>query len=166
MSTGALVNTDSVFELCCFPSTPVYLFQSFNHNPLLSSDPILFYPAVISYTGEFLACRDAGQHSTENRHKQRKQEAGWKHKVLVRASQLLSSIKLSVNVCHTLYKLRGYMALPWLVRYTGMKVKSCMAQTWHPCIFTNIWCCRVKCPIQLSQAWRGVKMTITKHGST
>lgn len=32
VKTVALVNTDSVVELCCFPRRPVYLFQSINHS--------------------------------------------------------------------------------------------------------------------------------------
>lgn len=57
VKTGALVNTDSVVELCCFPSRPVYLFQSINqqHSPGSCPTSFCFYPASLSYIGVFLA---------------------------------------------------------------------------------------------------------------
>lgn len=48
VKTGALVNTDSVVELCCFPSRPVYLFQSINHDA--RPTPIRPHSACFSFS--------------------------------------------------------------------------------------------------------------------
>lgn len=61
VKTGALVNTDSMAELCCIPSRPVYLFQSINHTrPTLVWPHSAFILLLLYYIGVFLASRGVG----------------------------------------------------------------------------------------------------------
>lgn len=90
VKTGALVNTDSVVELCCFPSRPVYLFQSINHNSRPTS--FCFYPASLSYIGVFVGC---AEHKTDTN-----KVASWRHKVLLTAPRPLhpsSDVQMCVS---------------------------------------------------------------------
>lgn len=69
VKTGALVNTDSVVELCCFPSRPVYLFRSINRKtrPTLvrpHSAFILLLFGIGVFSG-FEGFRNTGEHKTD-----------------------------------------------------------------------------------------------------
>lgn len=69
VKTGALVNTDSVVELCCFPSRPVYLFQSINRKtrPTLvrpHSAFILLLFGIGVFSG-FEGFRNTAEHKTD-----------------------------------------------------------------------------------------------------
>lgn len=68
VKTGALVNTDSVLELCCFLSRPVHLFQSINQDSGSLWPYSAFILLLVPIKGLFLAirgCRDIKQAQTK-----------------------------------------------------------------------------------------------------
>lgn len=108
VKTGALVNTDSVVELCSLPSRPVYLFQSINQDARPTLYPTSFCLLLFFYIGVFLASRGAGT-VLNTKQTQTKWKACWRHEALVTGSTASPSIKRCVNACLASCKLTGYM---------------------------------------------------------